>query len=113
MSIFSLLLYLIVIAIVIKGATYYFRRSKKAAYITLAISPIYLIVAHFISPYINWRGKFGGIVHFAHFQLGLSTQNAIIAGYVFHFIFFWVIFFVLSALTFKFVIKQNQETKNE
>ena len=108
MSIFSLFLYIVVIFIAIMVTTYSFGRSKKAASITLAISPIYLFIAHFISPYINWRGKFGGIVHFAHFKLGLSTQNAIIAGYVFHFIFFWIIFFILSALTFKFVIKRTQ-----
>jgi len=112
MSMFGLILYLIVIGVAIKGVTYCFRRSKKASIIMLSVSPIYLVTAHFLSPYTNWRGKFDDIFMFAR-NLGFSDQNSVMVRYVIVFMFFWGIFFALSTLTFRFILKQTKGAKDE
>ena len=76
MSLIIVSLYLIVILILIYCIAAYFKLSKAAAIITLIFSPVYLAVAHFLSPYINWHGKFDGIFRFA-VELGFSHQNAV------------------------------------
>ncbi len=112
MSDFGSFLYLIVIIVAISGFMKAFERSKKATLIMTAMSPIFLLISYFISPYLNWRGKFDGMFDFAKIFV-TSDQNAVMLRYVILFILFWMIFFALSTLTFKFVIKKMKACKNK
>ena len=105
-----IILTLIVVALMIMGAWRCFRRCKKGATIMLLASPFYLVIAHYMAPWINWRGKFDSLWQFAR-EIGLSQQNSVAARWVFLFFCFWIIFFGLSALTFKVFRKQSRQSR--
>ena len=116
MSIASIVLYSIVIIITIIGSISRYKRSKKATFITLAVSPVYLFVTYFIFPYMSLRGNFGGIpgaIYDFIRGMGFSQYESVFVRNLLYFILFWFVFFKLSTLTYEFVYKKiNQEEES-
>lgn len=103
----GIILYLIVVFVAVRGFIPRLKQSKKSALIMAALSPVYLLIAQFIAPYSNSRGKFDVLFDIGR-QLGFSDQGASNARVVFVFVVFWIIFFVLEFFTFKFLVKYEK-----